>query len=246
MKKILLAAALIAVSASAYAALPEFGETFEVTLDGEMIENGATVNALNYEEANPVLYGEGFVTYSLDINVENLDIQPQWIRGTLGFTNQPSSSEYLANMIYWGDPQLCYSTTTVQGTVGNCLSGDPYNIMNPNLGAGNLEVPVSFAGEFTWQLHVVACDAKADASYTLLLQHIDVADPTNPSVYTVASKPYVINLKFNAAASSGIDSVDAAQEPGEYFDLQGRRVANPAKGIYIYKQGNKAVKRIVK
>ncbi|MDE6633127.1 MAG: hypothetical protein K2K23_09035, partial [Muribaculaceae bacterium] len=28
----------------------------------------------------------------------------------------------------------------------------------------------------------------------------------------------------------------------EYFDLQGRRVANPEKGIYIKKTGNKAEK----
>ena len=32
--------------------------------------------------------------------------------------------------------------------------------------------------------------------------------------------------------------------PAEYFDLQGRKIANPEKGLYIVRQGNKVSKVI--
>jgi len=44
--------------------------------------------------------------------------------------------------------------------------------------------------------------------------------------------------------SSGIENVDAADHNNatEYYDMQGRRIAKPAAGIYIMRQGSKAVK----
>lgn len=37
-----------------------------------------------------------------------------------------------------------------------------------------------------------------------------------------------------------------ANAPAEYFDLQGRRVANPENGIYIVRQGSKVTKQVIK
>lgn len=45
---------------------------------------------------------------------------------------------------------------------------------------------------------------------------------------------------------AGVAGVDADENaPVEYYDLQGRRVANPEKGLYIKRQGSKAVKVIL-
>lgn len=47
---------------------------------------------------------------------------------------------------------------------------------------------------------------------------------------------------------SGIDNVnaDAASAPAQYFDMQGRRVANPAPGIYLCRRGAKTEKIIIR
>ena len=43
-----------------------------------------------------------------------------------------------------------------------------------------------------------------------------------------------------------VENIDAAPEAPEYYDLQGRRVQNPSRGIYIMKRGNKVVKTRVR
>ncbi len=56
------------------------------------------------------------------------------------------------------------------------------------------------------------------------------------------------NMKVTVKANSGIEGVDteAANAPAEYFDLQGRKVANPEAGLYLVKRGNKVTKEILK
>jgi len=58
------------------------------------------------------------------------------------------------------------------------------------------------------------------------------------------------NYNFFDPAKGGIDNVtvdsDNANKPVEYFNLQGVKVANPANGIYIRKQGTSVSKVLVK
>lgn len=51
------------------------------------------------------------------------------------------------------------------------------------------------------------------------------------------TKKYVLDFK-----SSGIEAVEVENAPVEYFNLQGIRVAEPANGLYIRRQGNTATK----
>ena len=47
--------------------------------------------------------------------------------------------------------------------------------------------------------------------------------------------------------SAGVNDIAVdANAPAEYFDLQGRRVANPENGIYIVRQGSKVTKQVIK
>lgn len=54
------------------------------------------------------------------------------------------------------------------------------------------------------------------------------------------------------SASSGVENIatgseaDEANGPAEYFDLQGRKVVNPANGLYIVKRGNKVTKEVIR
>lgn len=46
---------------------------------------------------------------------------------------------------------------------------------------------------------------------------------------------------FDFGGTTGIDNTEAATEVEEYYDLQGRRVMNPTKGIYVTKSGKKVL-----
>ncbi|MBD5294774.1 MAG: hypothetical protein HDS25_00425 [Bacteroides sp.] len=247
MKKILLAAAMLSATSGVFAqdGLMNFNECFALTYEGKSIAAGETINVAHFTEADPDIFGDGYVSYEANIQVENLDIMPQYIRGVFRPDQKPTGQEYLADRFFWGDPQLCYSITNASGATGNCLLGDLNNPVNPTFAADNVAVPVSTAGTFEWQIHVNACEKAADATYPLTLQAVEVADPTTPSEYVALSEPITIYLTFNAA-NSGVEAIDADNAEGVYYDLQGRRVDNPSQGIYIYKTGAKAVKRVVK
>lgn len=55
-------------------------------------------------------------------------------------------------------------------------------------------------------------------------------------------------LFYKGNDGSGVQNivVDDGNAPVEYYNLQGVRVANPANGLYIVRQGNKVSKRIIK
>lgn len=54
-----------------------------------------------------------------------------------------------------------------------------------------------------------------------------------------------LNLKGELAGINAVGAdTDTADGPAEYFTIDGRRVSNPEKGLYILRQGNKASKVI--
>lgn len=62
------------------------------------------------------------------------------------------------------------------------------------------------------------------------------------TVYQNAPSLYVINY---AAAGSGVAEIEAETAEAVYYNLQGVKVANPEKGLYIKVEGNKATKVVL-
>lgn len=62
------------------------------------------------------------------------------------------------------------------------------------------------------------------------------------TVYQNAPSLYVINY---AAAGSGVAEIEAEAAEAVYYNLQGVKVANPEKGLYIKIEGNKATKVVL-
>lgn len=55
------------------------------------------------------------------------------------------------------------------------------------------------------------------------------------------------SLTLYVTQTSGVNEIeDDLNATPEYFDLQGRRVMEPAGGIYIVRQGNKVTKRVIR
>lgn len=79
--------------------------------------------------------------------------------------------------------------------------------------------------------------ADTQTNCTLAVQSVE-----NP-VFTLVDNGSTVTLKITAGGS-GIEAVEADAVNGEavYYNLQGQRVANPEKGLYIRLQGGKATK----
>lgn len=72
---------------------------------------------------------------------------------------------------------------------------------------------------------------------------------TGIAITDIAENGGKITFKVNGgAANSGIPDIDAdgSDAPVEYYNLQGVRVANPGTGLYIKKQGDTAVKVMIR
>lgn len=54
----------------------------------------------------------------------------------------------------------------------------------------------------------------------------------------------VKNIKVTGDITSGITSVEAGNEAETYYNLQGVKINNPGKGLYIVVKGNKSTKRL--
>lgn len=62
----------------------------------------------------------------------------------------------------------------------------------------------------------------------------------NKAYLTVAAAS-IKAFTFDFGGTTGIENTEAVTEAEEYYDLQGRRVMNPTKGIYVTKSGKKVL-----
>ncbi|MDE7110374.1 MAG: hypothetical protein K2O38_00560, partial [Muribaculaceae bacterium] len=51
-----------------------------------------------------------------------------------------------------------------------------------------------------------------------------------------------VSLSFSNADTTTISEVEIGNGKAEWFDVQGRRVVAPSKGLFIKRQGNQTVK----
>ena len=60
-----------------------------------------------------------------------------------------------------------------------------------------------------------------------------------------SARAIILSFDDNEGIVTGIEEIDADNAPVEYYNLQGVKVENPEKGIFIKKQGGKAVKVVL-
>lgn len=120
-----------------------------------------------------------------------------------------------------------------------------------------LEEPVAEEGAGQEEMAMVAyADGETDAELPFSLydhnQGLAVTDESNITLKLVhsdnhdaASEPLVLQVVNPEHIQTGIENVAAANAVVEYYTLQGVRVANPGKGIYIRRQGAKTSKVVL-
>lgn len=99
-----------------------------------------------------------------------------------------------------------------------------------------MEAPAAFSWNF-YTAGPVSLDAYKGKKIEIGFKYVSTAQ--------VAGTWEIKNIFLTGVAESGIEDIEAADAPAEYYNLQGIRVADPASGLYIKRQGNKVTKVIL-
>lgn len=218
MKKLLLFSAVAGMAFSAGA--QQFSELYKVTANNKTVEYGETLYFSDHDD---------LMTYDAKITVTPLDGETREMRATFSGTGAPSVSEITSGE--WGNIAFCFETS--EGG-GNCLNG---STINKNiLGQGTVSVPGD--GYLTWDIHNYFYTREDKSTYKL--QMFPIVDGQEIDDFFECLVVY-------DPSGAGVATVEIDENlPVEYFDMAGRKVLNPSKGIYLLRQNGKTVKRVIK
>lgn len=223
MKKLLLISAL-ALCGVASASAQNFSDIYTVKYKGQKVENGATIVVTPAEVVGDAC------DYAAEIFVENVREDASQMYGMLLYED-PTFNQATAEPEKYGMLSLCYS-----GLEYNCLPGGL-----TNAGQGEVAVPGTASGKtFNWDVHLYGASKDVTSISRLRMSALEGDEAAEEFDLNFA-----LYIKFTAE-DTAVDAVEFDENlPIEYYDLAGRRVANPEKGIYILKQGNKTSKKVV-
>ncbi len=122
-------------------------------------------------------------------------------------------------------------------STGALTVGDKQTMPNSVISAASGTRSEAMAFDYAGNLYVVSSGAE-------WLKVI--AMPTeNNTCATPAKKDMTVSFTQLEIEATGVETIGADNAPVEYYNLQGVKVENPENGIFIKKQGNKAVKVIL-
>ena len=235
MKKTSLLLSLFALGAmTAYA---DYTEYYKVYYNGQEVKNGETIYMAPHSEMD---FG-GEKIYSYEANLDFVNQTEDWISmwANILYTGLPTQQEAESDIDKWGSCTLCFANGGVDGSDNNCVVPPFVEIMPDETYTGfQWQVHLAMAAETTvsrYQLKTIACYGEPS----------DI-DKNDPSEYEMEDGEFVVTIEFNPdpQAAVGINVADPSK--AEYYTLQGVRVSQPEKGIYIVKRGNKVTKEFVR
>lgn len=239
MRRFLLSTAIIAGFLTAFADDEIYKDYFSVLRNNQEITDGADIICTDFHDNTQSELGNLGYSYDLTLMIMNKQtFGSQTFEGVLSWDLYPTQEEYVekkgdifpgTECFTWGIPQLCgYGTSCFPDGEG-CISEGPTTSKGGQADGGYL-------------LHLNDAPATLVSSYRLTITSENDPD-------AVWSARLVFAPTEEAAAQflnlhSGSVSLPGAGEvaPSEYYDLAGRRVMNPGKGIFIVKRGSRFTK----
>ncbi|MDE5791628.1 MAG: hypothetical protein K2H96_10435 [Muribaculaceae bacterium] len=191
-------------------------------INGEEVANGSRVDVTSYFEDEEYRY---IVDPKMEIKADENGA----FSGTVKLTSGESIPAYdMASMEYGaaiGAQWCAFDGSCVPMNVGTKVT------KSATLSANVAEnMAFEFSGSYGWEQNHDEVVIKAEATFD----------------FSFGGKTYNLTLYFDKDPSGVNDVMFDSNAPVEYFDLQGRRVANPSQGLYIIRQGSKVTKSIVK
>ncbi len=237
MKKLLLGIAIAASALSVNA--QDFTDYFKVVYNGKEVANGETLYILPTNKPTATTS-----SYFPDIYLQNLEEDPRQVQGSFLFVN-PTVSYYYEHQddenYPYGFPSLCFAGGLAENLTtpaNSCLTESP----GLNAGSGAVIVPEAGKNTFEWQIHLEDAFDSAKTEMKLVMYAQD-----DYGVYGQdCSDAFTVYLVFSTTDASVSNVGVDLSAPAEYYDLQGRKVLNPAKGLYIVKQNGKVQKSLIR
>lgn len=223
----------------------------KVSFNGEEVENGGKVKVTGFATEGVTMGLFGYDSHDNYVIVENVSAESYDLSWKSEYAN-PTWAVVSADPKKYGQFTLC--TAVVNGMGGNCFNPDPTTGAIDKV-HNNFEskTKIELQDHLTWGSGAMVGDKWMTFEYTdadkeaAKNELIEITITLCPMAggQKVEGAEFVCTLQFgddNNAVAGIENDIDT---PAEYYTLQGVRVANPEKGIYIKRQGSKAVKVIL-
>ena len=129
------------------------------------------------------------------------------------------------------------------------FSWDPENYNETYFGSwpGTKMTPITYQDKQTWS-YTLNLDVTPSASTGIIFDNGHSGKPDNQTEDLIFenNKIYDRNGVIGDIAAIEEISADSSSLPAEYFDITGRKITNPTKGLYIRKTGNKVEKIVIR
>lgn len=223
---------MLLLGAAATASAQSFSDFFTVKYGDKEITEGSTVDVTSFED-----YADLGYYYESKIQVINKKSEPVACHGVFLYNNTPSKAEAEADQAKWGIPSMCYSGgVAMNGSAdGSCLTAGAFDAGN-----GTVYIPAAGTNTFNWEPHLQGCASTTVSTYKFIMTPMVPSEDNPDELEEADSLTFYICYTPNKNAVGEIFVDENA--PAVYYDMQGNRVADPAKGIFIKVQGGKAIK----
>lgn len=229
MKKFLLLSALAFAGLTASA-----NDYFDVKVEGEVIADGETVT-IN-PQLEDLVPGAGIYMVHGDLDLNIIPKKGAFRQVIVANCTEPGNENVKGEG--YGAYSICYSCD--EG--GNCfMSTDENTLYTTNWVVKN--------DSFEWQIHAYQgtfTPTDPENYFKPMTVRLDMyaCDGTDENAKIIEASKYTIYSQY-VFDNSGVEVV-ADDAAAVYFDMQGRKVAQPEFGLYIVKRGNKVTKEFVR
>lgn len=217
------------------------GMLFLVNSEGGVLNmDNVTIDGCNVESDKVVIEASGHGEVNL-IDVTLINCMTTADQGIISIKSGgrvvADCLEILSSSVATGKGEVFVGNSSKLAIVGDCL----FTIMHQ--ASGNIDAseathtsPLSLLLDGEHADGTVVASGNSDLSKFTLLT----------TGYSLAAEGGNLIVKKDANTGIGMIDFDADEEGVEYYDLQGRRIANPSNGIFIRRKGGETLKVYVK
>lgn len=232
----------------------DYTDYYRVYYKGEEVKSGETVYCNNYEDNTKIespfgVFNSGY-TYGIDLSCINQTEDPMILNIVQGFADKPTKEEWEetkstpvdGTMAYkWGTPSVCYSGAGIDGKSASCIGSE-----------GDVILPDNKHDSFVWEWHVQQTYSGTEELVYTFTTKAYTGDYTSSKLEKydeIEGSEFTVTVVFgpNVSAPGAIHDIDVESDAeAVYFDLQGRRIQNPSKGLFIVKKGSEVSKQFIR
>lgn len=224
-KKLFLVTSLLMAGLSMMA---DYSDYYKVYYNGEELENGATIIS-DYSYKATIGNREAFICEA-NVYVVNCLPYSNLNRAVIEYTDQPSYDEWKADWTKWGNIKLCYAGGDANGEMASCMGT-----------SGTVRIPDSSMDCFNWQIHLEYVPEGVESEYVLNI--VAGEGELQWNNYTlIEGSEFTLNIVFPKQEDAGVEIIPEEEGDPEFYTVDGVRVENPVKGLYIMKRGKTSKK----